>query len=56
MLSPREVCECLGISFITLKRWIYSSRIRAVKTPTGRWMIPDIDRYIPKSAVIITFP
>ncbi len=35
LLPPREVCKRLGISFITLKRWIYSSRIRAVRTPTG---------------------
>jgi len=34
------VCRILGISYITLKRWIYSGTIRAVKTPTGRWRIP----------------
>jgi len=31
----------LGISFITLNRWIYSDKIRAIKTPTGRWMISE---------------
>jgi len=41
LLPPREVCRRLGISFITLKRWIYSGKIRAVKTPNGRWMIPE---------------
>jgi len=41
LMPPREACKRLGISFITLKRWIYSGRIRAVKTPTGRWMIPE---------------
>jgi len=41
LLPPREVCKRLGISFITLKRWIYSCKIRAVRTPTGRWMIPE---------------
>jgi len=41
LLPPREACKRLGISFITLKRWIYSGKIRAVKTPTGRWMIPE---------------
>jgi len=48
LLPPREACKHLGISFITLKRWIYSGRIRAVKTPTGRWMIPEseIERII----------
>mgnify|MGYP000462783303 CR=1 FL=1 len=41
LLPPREACRRLGISFVTLKRWIYSSKIRAVRTPTGRWMIPE---------------
>jgi len=48
LLPPREACKRLGISFITLKRWIYSGKIRAIKTPTGRWMIPEseIERII----------
>ena len=33
--------ERLGISFITLKRGIYLGKIKAVKRPTGRWMIPE---------------
>ena len=41
LLPPREACKRLGVSFITLKRWIYSGKIRAVRTPTGRWMIPE---------------
>ncbi|MEB3852233.1 MAG: IS607 family transposase [Desulfurococcales archaeon] len=41
LVPPREACRRLGISFITLKRWIYSGKIRAVRTPTGRWMIPE---------------
>ena len=48
LLPPREACKRLGISFITLKRWIYSGKIKAVRTPTGRWMIPEseIERII----------
>ncbi len=48
LLPPREACKRFGISFITLKRWIYSGKIRAVRTPTGRWMIPEseIERII----------
>ena len=37
LVRPREACRRLGISFITLKRWIYSGKIKAVKTPSGRW-------------------
>ncbi|MCE4608119.1 MAG: helix-turn-helix domain-containing protein [Caldisphaeraceae archaeon] len=48
LVPPREACKRLGINFITLKRWIYSGKIGAVKTPTGRWMIPEneIERII----------
>jgi len=41
LLPPREACRRLGIHLVTLKRWIYSGKIRAVRTPTGRWMIPE---------------
>ena len=41
LLPPREACRRLGISYRTLKRWIYSGKIKAVRTPTGRWMIPE---------------
>ncbi len=31
-----------------MKRWIYPDRIKAVRTPAGRWMIPEseIERII----------
>ncbi|WP_131160727.1 IS607 family transposase [Aeropyrum pernix] len=41
LLPPREASRRLGIHYVTLKRWIYSGKIRAVRTPTGRWMIPQ---------------
>ncbi|WP_062662910.1 IS607 family transposase [Aeropyrum camini] len=41
LLHPREASRRLGIHYVTLKRWIYSGKIRAVQTPTGRWMIPE---------------
>jgi len=41
LLPPREACRRLGISFITLKRWIYAGKIRAVRTPSGRWRMPE---------------
>jgi len=41
-------CRRLGIRYIILKWWIYGGKIRVVKTPTGRWMIPEseIERII----------
>ena len=41
LLPPGEASKRLGIHYVTLKRWIYSGKIRAVRTPTGRWMIPE---------------
>ncbi|RLF78345.1 IS607 family transposase [Thermococci archaeon] len=41
LLTPRQVAEILGVSFITIKRWIYSGKIKAIKLPTGKWRIPE---------------
>ena len=35
-----EASKLLGVSFITIKRWIYSGRIKAEKH-SGRWLIPE---------------
>ena len=37
----RRLAEQLGISFTTLKRWIYARKIRAVKTVGRRYRIPE---------------
>jgi len=36
-----EASKLLGVSFITIKRWIYSGRIKAEKNDGGRWLIAD---------------
>jgi putative resolvase len=45
-LSPRDVCRMLGVSYITLWRWMRDGRIRVVKSPSGRYLIPrsEIER------------
>ena len=42
----REAAELLGISYQTLKLWIYQNKIRSVKTPGGHHRIPrsEIER------------
>lgn len=42
----REAAELLGISYQTLKLWIYQEKIRSVKTPGGHHRIPrsEIER------------
>jgi len=49
-LSPREAANILGISYPTLKQWIYHGKIRTAKTPGGHHRVPEseIDRLIPK--------
>ena len=46
LLHLREAAERLGISYPTLKQWIYRRKIRSVKTPGGHHRIPvaELDR------------
>jgi molybdopterin-binding protein len=39
-LTPREAAGALGVSYPTIKQWIYRKRIRSVKTPGGHHRIP----------------
>jgi len=51
LLPPREAARILGISYPTLKQWIYRGKIRTAKTPGGHHRVPEseIDRLIPKA-------
>ena len=44
----REAAELLGVSYQTLKLWIYEEKIASVKTPGGHHRIPreEIDRLL----------
>ena len=50
LLAPREAANILGISYPTLKQWIYHHKIKTAKTPGGHHRVPEseIDRLIPK--------
>ena len=50
LLTPREAANILGISYPTLKQWIYHRKIKTAKTPGGHHRVPEseIDRLIPK--------
>jgi molybdopterin-binding protein len=50
LLAPREAANILGISYPTLKQWIYRNKIKTAKTPGGHHRVPEseIDRLIPK--------
>jgi molybdopterin-binding protein len=46
--SPREAAQILGISYPTLKSWIYKRKIRTVKTVGGHHRIPEsqLDKFL----------
>jgi molybdopterin-binding protein len=50
LLAPREAANILGISYPTLKQWIYRGKLKTAKTPGGHHRVPEseIDRMIPK--------
>lgn len=50
LLAPREAANILGISYPTLKQWIYRGKIKTARTPGGHHRVPEseIDRMLPK--------
>jgi molybdopterin-binding protein len=48
LLKPRDAALELGISFPTIKQWIYRRKIRSVKTAGGHHRIPrsEVDRFL----------
>jgi molybdopterin-binding protein len=51
LLSPREAAQVLGVSYPTLKQWIYKGKIRTVRTAGGHHRIPEeqIDKFLYRS-------
>jgi len=50
LLAPREAANILGISYPTLKQWIYRGKLKTAKTPGGHHRVPEseIDRMFPR--------
>jgi molybdopterin-binding protein len=40
-LTPREAAIRLGISYPTIKQWLYRGKLKAVKTPGGHYRIAE---------------
>jgi molybdopterin-binding protein len=55
-LSPREAALRLGISYPTVKQWLYRGKIKAAKTPGGHYRIPEaeLDGLLHKAATAET--
>jgi molybdopterin-binding protein len=43
LLTPREAALRLGISYATIKQWLYQGKLKAVKTPGGHYRIPEAE-------------
>ena len=52
-LKPKEAATRLGISYPTLKKWIYSGKLRTVTTPGGHHRVPEteLERFIPRADI-----
>jgi molybdopterin-binding protein len=52
LFSPREAAQVLGISYPTLKQWIYKKKLRTIKTAGGHHRIPEaeIDKFLYKAS------
>ncbi len=50
MLTPRDAARALGISYPTLKQWIYKRKIRSILTAGGHHRVPasELDRFLPR--------
>jgi molybdopterin-binding protein len=48
LFTPRDAAQVLGVSYATLKQWIYKEKIRTVQTAGGHHRIPEkeIDRFL----------
>src|SRR6202049_3451425 len=51
LLSPRDAARSLGISYPTLKQWIYKKKLRSIRTAGGHHRIPasEIERFLPRT-------
>lgn len=48
LLTPRDAALQLGISFPTIKQWIYKQKVGSVRTPGGHHRVPqsEVDRLL----------
>jgi molybdopterin-binding protein len=51
LLKPRDAAQILGVSYPTLKQWIYRGKLRTVKTAGGHHRVPEseVDRFLSRT-------
>jgi molybdopterin-binding protein len=50
LYTPRDAAQVLGISYASVKQWIYQGKLKSVQTAGGHHRIPEseIDRLLPR--------
>jgi molybdopterin-binding protein len=50
LYTPHDAAQVLGISYSSLKQWIYQGKLKSVRTPGGHHRIPEseVDRLLPR--------
>jgi molybdopterin-binding protein len=43
LLKPRDAALRLGVSYPTVKQWIYSGKLQTVQTPGGHHRVPETE-------------
>jgi molybdopterin-binding protein len=53
LYTPREAAQVLGVSYASLKQWIYNGKLKSVQTMGGHHRIPEseVDRLLPRASV-----
>jgi len=48
LIKPSDAARMLGISYPTLKQWIYHGKLQTVRTPGGHHRVPraELDKYL----------
>lgn len=41
LITPRDAAQILGVSYPTVKQWIYKGKLRTVKTVGGHHRVPE---------------
>src|SRR5437868_15230189 len=49
LLTPRDAAAAIGVSYPTIKQWIFAGKLRTIKTAGGHHRIPQaaLKRYLP---------
>ena len=52
LFKPRDAAGILGISYPTIKQWIYHGKIKTLKTPGGHHRVAEgeLEKFLPRSS------